>query len=62
MDHCQKPHPILYVFTREQIEKGLTPQGWNSLIEKVARYAERYKLWDNVIKRPAMPEQNQSDA
>ena len=47
MNHCANPHPIIHVFTREEVEHGLTPEGWDKVVKTVKEYELRYKICRN---------------
>lgn len=61
MNHTTNPHPILYVFTRDQLSKGLIGEEWDKLLRVVLKNIKEYPIWKNPANVQYQHSQNPSD-
>jgi len=42
--HTLKPHPLLYVFTEQQINKGLSDDEWSTVLRIILKHERRFTI------------------
>lgn len=61
LTHTLIAHPILFVFTRQQVIDGLTSDEWDRILRIVLNNEGRYPIWTSPESQAHHQSLNQSD-